>query len=47
MNPIPLVVSFGLLCFCITGPVHPYVLAFTAFVFGWYAALQCATRALQ
>lgn len=44
MNPIPLILSFGSFCFCLTGPVSPWVEAFSGVVLGWNAALYYAAK---
>jgi hypothetical protein len=42
MNPFPLILSFWVLCFCLTAPVGwPYAV-FGGFVFGWNAGLYYA-----
>jgi hypothetical protein len=44
MTPLPLVGSFGLFCFCLTGPVGwPFTIA-AGVALGWNAALYWAAR---
>ena len=42
MNAIPLIASFALFCFSLTGPVGWPIAVFGAFVFGWNLALYYA-----
>lgn len=47
MSRLPLIFSFGLFGFTITGPVHPIVTVFAGVVFGWCAGLSYAAHSID
>lgn len=47
MTPVPLLLSFGLFCFCLTGPVSWPFTVFATFVLGWNAGLFYAARTID
>jgi len=47
VNPLPLIFSFGLFCFCLTGPVSWPFVVFSAFVLGWCAGLFYVARTID
>lgn len=42
MSKIPLILNFGLFCFCLTGPAPNWLTVFVALGLGWNAGLSYA-----
>lgn len=47
MNPLPLILNFGLFCFCMTGPVSWPVTLVIGVGLGWNAGLYYASRRID